>query len=97
MTTKAEPPAIIETEISRVADQMIEQTRATTAFELSAKAKRLRDRAEECRALARMMTSADHAAVYLNHAETYERLAEQAEWLARDIVTFQHPNVRLVG
>ena len=59
-----------------------------------AKAKRFRDRAEECCALARMMPSAAHAAVYLNLAETYERLAKQEEWLARDIVT---PNIKRVG
>jgi hypothetical protein len=44
-----------------------------------AKAKRFRDRAEECRALARMTTAAAHTAIYLNLAEIYERLAVQEE------------------
>ena len=66
---------------------MIQAVSAATAVKAPAKAKRLRDRAEECRALARMMTSAAHAAVYLNLAETYKRLAEQEEWLACDTVT----------
>jgi hypothetical protein len=66
---------------------MIQAVSAATAVKAPAKAEGLRDRAEECRTLARMMTSATHAAVYLNLAETYERLAEQAEWLARDTVT----------
>jgi hypothetical protein len=86
MTAKAEPPAVIETEIIRVADQMIEQTRAAIPFEAPAKAKRLRDRAEECRALARIMASAPNAACYLNLAGAYDGLAEQLEQLARDIV-----------
>jgi hypothetical protein len=43
----------------------------------SAKAKTFRDRAEECRALALMMSSAANTALYLNLAKTYERLAEQ--------------------
>ena len=37
-------------------------------------AKRLRDRAEECRTLARMI----NAAYYLRLAETYDRLADHA-------------------
>jgi hypothetical protein len=46
-----------------------------------AKTKRFRERAEECRALAGMMTCAANAAIYLKFAETFERLAEQEEWL----------------
>ncbi len=47
----------------------------------SLQAKQLRDRAEECRALARMI----NAAYYLRLAETYDRLAEQQEQLACDV------------
>ena len=47
----------------------------------SLRAKQLRDRAEECRTLARMI----NAAYYLRLAETYDRLADQQERLARDI------------
>jgi hypothetical protein len=42
--------------------------------------------AEECRALARVVTSAANAASYLRLAETYDAMAEQADQLARDIV-----------
>jgi hypothetical protein len=48
-------------------------------------AKRLRDRAEECRTLARMI----NAAYYLRLAETYDRLADQQERLACDIAEFE--------
>jgi hypothetical protein len=47
----------------------------------SLQAKQLRDRAEECRALARMI----NAAYYLRLAKAYDRLADQQERLARDI------------
>jgi hypothetical protein len=40
-------------------------------------AKRLRDRAEECRAVARIMASEANAASYLRFAEAYDALAEQ--------------------
>ena len=82
--TKPDPLDMTETEIIHV----IEQTSAAIAVAAPAKAKRLRDRAEECRALAQIMTSVDDAAYYANLAETYECLAEQHEQLARDIVTF---------
>jgi hypothetical protein len=59
-----------------------------------AQPKKFWDRAEECRALARMMTSAANAAFYLDLAETYERLAHQEERLARDIVKY---NVKTSG
>jgi hypothetical protein len=48
-------------------------------------AKQLRDRAEECRALAQLTTSDANAAYYIRLAETYDHLAEQQEQLARDI------------
>jgi len=54
------------------------------AVDHTAKAKSLRDRAEECRTLARMMTSEASAASYLHFAETYDALAEQEERLSRD-------------
>jgi hypothetical protein len=85
---KTEPPDMIEMEVIGVTDDVIEQVRTATAVEAPAKAKRLRDRAEECRALARIMTSAANAASYLNLAEAYDGLAEQQEQLARDIVKF---------
>jgi hypothetical protein len=50
---------------------------------------KLRHRAEECRALAQVMISADNAASYLRLAETYDAAAEQAVELARDIVTLK--------
>jgi hypothetical protein len=55
----------------------------------TARAKKLRDRAKECRDLARMMTSEANAAVYLRFAEGYDVLAEQQERLARDIAQFK--------
>jgi hypothetical protein len=51
----------------------------------SVQAKQLRDRAEECRTLARMF----NAAYYLRLAKTYDRLADQQERLARDIAEFE--------
>ena len=45
---------------------------------------RLRDRAEECRALARIIPAEAGAATYLRYAEGYDALAEQQERLARD-------------
>jgi hypothetical protein len=44
---------------------------------------KLRHRAEECRALAQMMTSAATAATYLRLGETYDAMAKQADLLAR--------------
>jgi hypothetical protein len=77
-------PDMIETEIYRL---LAEEGRGVAAVEAPARAKKLRDRAEECRVLARMMTSAANAASYLNLAEIYDGLAGQQEQLARDIVT----------
>jgi hypothetical protein len=48
----------------------------------TAQAKKLRDRAEECRTLARMMTSEANAEAYLRFAEDYDALAEQQEQVA---------------
>jgi hypothetical protein len=56
------------------------------AIDHAALSKKLRHRAEECRALARVVTSAANAASYLRLAETYDAMAEQADQLARDIV-----------
>jgi hypothetical protein len=55
----------------------------------AALSEKLRHRAEECRALARMMTSAAIAASYLRIGETYDAAAEQADQLARDIATLK--------
>jgi hypothetical protein len=56
------------------------------AIDHAALSKRLQHRAEECRALAQMMTSVANAASYLRLAKTYDAMAEQADQLARDIV-----------
>jgi hypothetical protein len=53
------------------------------AIDYAALSKKLQHRAEECRALAQMMTSVD-ASSYLRLAKTYEAMAEQADQLARD-------------
>jgi len=45
---------------------------------------RLRERAEECRALARIIPAEAGAAAHLRYAESYDALAEQEERLARD-------------
>jgi hypothetical protein len=58
---------------------------ALRAIDHAALSKRLRHRAEECRALALMMISAANAASYLRLAETYDAMAEQADQLARDV------------
>jgi hypothetical protein len=73
---------MIETEIQRLLAEEV------AAVEAPARAKKLRDRAEECRALAQMMTTAPNVASYLNLARIYDGLAEQQEQLARDIVKF---------
>ena len=73
---------MIETEIKRLLAEEV------AAVEAPARAKKLRDRAEECRALAQIVTSAPNAAPYLNLAQIYDGLAEQQEHLARDIVKF---------
>jgi hypothetical protein len=52
------------------------------AVDHTARAKRLRDRAEECRTLARIMPSEAGAAAYLRYAEHYDALAERQERLA---------------
>jgi hypothetical protein len=54
------------------------------AVDHTIRAKRLRDRAEECRTLARIMPSEAGAAAYLRYAKSYDALAEQQEQLARD-------------
>jgi hypothetical protein len=54
------------------------------AIDHAALSKKLRHRAEECRALAEMMTSADNAASYLRLAKTYDAMAKQADQLGRD-------------
>jgi hypothetical protein len=53
------------------------------AIDYAALSKKLQHRAEECRALAQMMTSAN-AASYLHLAKTYDAMAEQADELARN-------------
>jgi hypothetical protein len=73
---------MIETEIKRLLAE------EDGAVEAPARAKKLRDRAEECRALAQIVTSAPNAASYLNLAQIYDGLAEQQQELARDIVKF---------
>jgi hypothetical protein len=73
---------MIETEIKRLLAEEV------AAVDAPARAKKLRDRAEECRALAQIVTSAPNAASYLNLAQIYDGLAEQQEQLARDIVKF---------
>jgi len=52
---------------------------------------RLRDRAEECRALARIIP-AEAGAAYLRYAEDYDALAEQEERLARDAAELEISN-----
>ena len=79
---------MIETEIKRLLAEEV------AAVEAPARAKKLRDRAEECRALAQIVTSAPNAASYLNLAQIYDGLAEQQEQLARDIVKF---NIKTPG
>jgi CMP-N-acetylneuraminic acid synthetase len=51
------------------------------AIDYAALSKKLQRRAEECRALAQIMTSAD-AAAYLRLAKTYDAMAERADQLA---------------
>jgi hypothetical protein len=79
---------MIETEIKRLLAEEV------AAVEAPARAKKLRDRAEECRALAQIVTSAPNAASYLNLAQIYDGLAEQQKQLARDIVKF---NIKTSG
>jgi hypothetical protein len=43
------------------------------------KAKKLRDRAEECRALAKIMRDQESRAAYLSLAQSYETLAKHEE------------------
>jgi hypothetical protein len=57
---------------------------ALRAIDHAALSKRLRHRAEECRALAEMMASAENAAIYLRIAATYDAMSEQADQLVRD-------------
>jgi hypothetical protein len=56
------------------------------AIDAPAKAKRLRDRAEECGTLAQIMTSAANTTSYLNLAKAYDGLAAKQEQLGRDTV-----------
>jgi hypothetical protein len=49
-------------------------------------ARRLRDRAEECRALAKLVSDKINRQAYLQLAQSYELLAVQEERLARDIL-----------
>ena len=58
--------------------------RSRGAVDHTDRAIRLRDRAEECRALARIIPTESGAATYLRYAEGYDALAEQEERLARD-------------
>jgi hypothetical protein len=53
---------------------------------------RLRDRAEDCRALARIIPAEAGAATYLRYAEDYDALAEQEERLARDAAELEINN-----
>jgi hypothetical protein len=73
---------MIETEIKRLLSEEV------AAVEAPARAKKLRDRADECRTLAQIMTTAPNVASYLNLAQIYDGLAQQQEQLARDIVKF---------
>jgi len=62
---------------------------APTAAEHATQARKLRHRAEECRTLARLMTTkGTTTARYLSLADAYDALAEQEEQLARDVVRF---------
>jgi hypothetical protein len=56
------------------------------AVDHAALSKKLRHRAEECRALAEMLTSAATTASYLRLAETYDVMAEHADQLRAIIV-----------
>lgn len=49
-------------------------------------ARRLRDRAEECRRLAKLMTDELNRRAYLELAQSYELLASKEEQLGRDIL-----------
>jgi hypothetical protein len=66
---------------------------ALRAIDHAALSRMLQRRAEECRALAQMMTSAANAASYLRFAETYDAIAEQEDQLARDNRKDQHQKV----
>jgi hypothetical protein len=57
---------------------------ALRAIDHAALSKKLGHRAEECRALAEMMTSAENAAIYLRIAEIYDAMSKQADQLVRD-------------
>jgi len=62
----------------------IKPARSRGAVDHTARAKRLRDRAEECRTLARIVPSEAGAAADLRYAEGYDTLAKQQERLACD-------------
>jgi hypothetical protein len=63
---------------------MRQPARSRGAVDHTDRAIRLRDRAEECRALARIIPAEACAATYLRYAEGYDALAEQQERLARN-------------
>jgi hypothetical protein len=60
-----------------------------TTAEHTADAKTLRDRPEECHALAQVMITKENTLRYLSLADAYTALAEQEEQLARDVETFE--------
>ena len=62
------------------------------AVDHTARAKRLRDRAEECRTLARIIPSEAGAAAYLRYAKDYDALAEQPERPAREAAELEINN-----
>ena len=62
------------------------------AVDHTARAKRLRDRAEECRTLARIIPSEAGAAAYLRYAKDYDALAEQQERPAREAAELEINN-----
>ena len=71
---------------------MKQPERSRGAVDHIARAKRLRDRAEECRTLARIIPSQAGAAAYLRYAKDYDALAEQQERLARDAAELEINN-----
>jgi hypothetical protein len=71
---------------------MKQPARSRGAVDHTDRAIRLRDRAEECRALARIIPTEAGAATYLRYAESYDALAEQEERLARDAAELEINN-----
>jgi hypothetical protein len=68
--------------IRALSQHKLSQTEPTRQFDLLGQARRLLQRAEECRVVAETMTYADTRAAYLRFAGEYERLADQLEKLA---------------